>query len=66
MQPEGTELLESKVDETYKVTLTEEGVYLYSCPPHMMMGVVGVLQVGKATNLATVKEKAPGHARRMF
>ena len=66
VQPEGTELLESKVDETYKVTLTEEGVYLYSCPPHMMMSMVGVLQVGKATNLATVKEKAPGHARRMF
>lgn len=66
VQPEGTDLLESKVDETYKVTLTEEGVYLYSCPPHMMMSMVGVLQVGKATNLATVKEKAPGHARRMF
>lgn len=32
----------------------------------MMMSMVGVLQVGKASNLATVKEKAPSHARRMF
>lgn len=66
IQPDGTELLESKVDQTYTVTLTEEGVYVYSCPPHMMMSMVGVLQVGEAKNLAEVKEKVPGHARRMF
>lgn len=66
IQPEGTDLLESKIDETYKVTLTEEGVYVYACPPHMMMSMVGVIQVGKAANLAEVKEQAPGHARRMF
>ncbi|MFT3691050.1 pseudoazurin [Paenirhodobacter sp.] len=66
IQPEGSATLESKIDETYTVTLTEEGVYVYSCPPHMMMSMVGVIQVGAATNMAEVREKAPGQARRMF
>lgn len=66
IQPEGTELLESKLDETYTVTLTEPGVYVYSCPPHMMMSMVGVLQVGDAVNMDAVREQIPGHARRMF
>jgi pseudoazurin len=66
LQPDGTELLESKVDETYAVTLTEEGVYVYSCPPHMMMSMVGVIQVGAASNMDQVREKIPSHSRRMF
>ena len=66
IQPEGTDLLESKVDESYTVTLIEEGVYVFACPPHMMMSMVGVLQVGKAVNIADVREKVPGQARRMF
>lgn len=66
IQPEGTDLLESKVDESYTVTLTEEGVYVFACPPHMMMSMVGVLQVGKAVNITDVREKVPGQARRMF
>ena len=66
IQPEGTDLLESKIDESYTVTLTEEGVYVFACPPHMMMSMVGVLQVGKAVNIADVREKVPAQARRMF
>lgn len=66
IQPEGSTLLESKMDETYTVTLNDEGIYVYACPPHMMMSMAGVIQVGAATNMDDVTAKAPGHSRRMF
>lgn len=39
-------------------TVYKEGVYLYYCPPHLMMAMIGVVQVGKPENLEAVKEKA--------
>ena len=35
---------------TESVVLTQEGVYLYKCTPHFMLGMIGVIQVGKAVN----------------
>lgn len=32
------------------VTMSHEGVYLYKCTPHFVLGMVGVIQVGKAIN----------------
>jgi len=37
------------------VTLETEGVYVYQCDPHVMMAMIGVIQVGEATNLKDVK-----------
>lgn len=56
--PEGAAPWKSKLDEEYKVTVDKEGVYLYYCPPHLMMAMIGVVQVGKPENLEAVKEKA--------
>lgn len=56
--PEGVIAWKSKLDEEYKVTVEKEGVYLYYCPPHLMMSMIGVVQVGKPVNLAEVKEKS--------
>ena len=36
--------------ETVRVTFSEEGVYLYKCTPHFVLGMVGVIQVGEAVN----------------
>tara|TARA_B100000700_G_scaffold70351_1_gene77935 strand:- start:457 stop:903 length:447 start_codon:yes stop_codon:yes gene_type:complete len=36
--------------ETAKVTFMEEGVYLFKCTPHLVLGMVGVIQVGNAVN----------------
>lgn len=47
---------------TYKVT--EEGVYFYECKAHLPMAMVGVIQVGKATNLAEVKKAADETAKK--
>lgn len=65
IQPEGTEKLKSELDATYSVTLEKEGVYVYSCPPHLMMSMVGVIQVGEAVNLEQVNAETPGFSRRL-
>ena len=38
------------------ITLTEEGVYVYQCTPHLILGMVGVIQVGSPTNIDQIKE----------
>lgn len=56
--PDGAAPWKSKVDERYTVTVDKEGVFLYYCPPHLMMSMIGVVQVGKPVNLDAVKKKA--------
>lgn len=41
-----------------RVKLEKEGVYLYVCDAHKNMGMVGVVQVGKAVNLEEARKKA--------
>lgn len=55
--PEGAEPWTSAPDSEFKVTLDKEGVYLYACDPHKIMGMVGVIQVGNAVNLEEAKTK---------
>lgn len=50
--PEGVEKFLSKEDEEFTLTLSKEGVYVYVCPPHRMMNMAGVIQVGNAVNKA--------------
>lgn len=47
----------SKFNETYQVLLEHEGVNLYYCPPHLMMGMVGLIQVGDAINKDVIDAK---------
>jgi len=49
-----------EMNKPFSVTLTEEGVFIYSCLPHKMLGMVGVIQVGEAVNLAAAKKAAAG------
>ena len=55
--PEGAETFKSELDAKYSV-------YIYVCPPHSMMNMVGVIQVGEATNLEAVKTALPKLERR--
>nr|WP_298645011.1 pseudoazurin [uncultured Cardiobacterium sp.] len=57
--PEGAEAFKSELDEKYSVKLDKEGVYIYVCPPHSMMNMVGVIQVGEATNMEAVNTRVP-------
>lgn len=47
--PEGAEAWESKINEEFTVTFTEEGLYAYRCKPHYALGMVGLIQVGDST-----------------
>ncbi|MDO4643110.1 MAG: pseudoazurin [Cardiobacteriaceae bacterium] len=62
--PEGAESFKSELDQKYSVTLEKEGVYVYVCPPHSMMNMAGVIQVGQATNLKAVQAALPKLERR--
>jgi pseudoazurin len=55
--PQGAVPWRTSHDVTTRITLNVEGVYLYVCEPHLAMGMVGVLQVGRATNAAAAQRK---------
>lgn len=57
--PRDTKAWTSPINESYTLALQHEGVHLYYCPPHLMMGMIGVIQVGKANNLDTIESKYP-------
>lgn len=46
------------MDEEVTVMLEEEGVFVYQCDPHLALGMVGVIQVGKAGNLENAGKQA--------
>ena len=63
MAPAGAAAFKGKIDEEITVKFTKEGVYGYKCLPHLGMGMVGVIQVGKQGNkaaVATATQKLPG------
>ena len=49
--PDGAKSWSSPPDTEYKVEMSVEGVYVYVCQPHLVMGMAGVIQVGNAVNL---------------
>ncbi|SBS26961.1 Pseudoazurin precursor [Marinomonas aquimarina] len=56
---EGQDAWTSTFNETYQITLNNEGVNLYYCPPHLMMGMVGMIQVGEAINSEVIETRYP-------
>lgn len=50
--PEGAEEFLSELDKEFTLKLTKEGVYVYTCPPHRLMNMSGIIQVGKPVNKA--------------
>lgn len=58
LTPEGGTDWKGAIDEEITVTLNKEGVFVYQCDPHLSLGMVGVIQVGEATNLRKAKDKA--------
>lgn len=56
--PAGAKPWKGAPDTELRVKLEKEGVYLYACEPHKMMGMVGVIQAGKPLNLAEAKAAA--------
>tara|TARA_E500000178_G_scaffold134226_1_gene134218 strand:- start:863 stop:1408 length:546 start_codon:yes stop_codon:yes gene_type:complete len=56
MVPAGAKPWTGALNSDISVTLDTEGVYVYQCDPHVMMAMIGVIQVGDAVNMDEVKE----------
>lgn len=56
--PEGVAAWNTPLDEKTTVTISQPGVYLYYCPPHLMMSMIGMIQAGEAVNRADLDQKA--------
>ena len=65
MIPDGAKSWLGQLSQDISVTLDSEGVYVYQCDPHVMMAMIGVIQVGEAVNLSAVK-KAAANQRSKF
>ena len=55
MLPDGAESWSGQMNMDISVTLDTEGVYVYQCDPHVMMAMIGVIQVGEAVNMSEIK-----------
>ena len=58
MVPDGAKSWAGALSQDISVVMDTEGVYVYQCDPHVMMAMVGVIQVGEATNLNSIKASA--------
>lgn len=47
----------SPMGKKVSYTFNENGVYLYKCTPHFVLGMLGVIQVDEASNLAQVNNE---------
>jgi hypothetical protein len=68
--PDGAKHWQGKLGENLKIALDIEGVYAYVCQPHIGFEMVGIIVVGKPSNLEEVKaytrEKLEGPFRRLI
>lgn len=64
--PSGAQPWQSPFDKEFRVKLEVEGVYLFGCDSHKGMGMVGVVQVGKAVNLEEARKKASEESATML
>ena len=55
MIPKGANNWAGGLSRDISVVLDAEGIYVYQCDPHVMMAMVGVIQVGEAVNLQEIQ-----------
>ena len=58
MIPNGADSWAGQLSQDISVTLNTEGVYVYQCDPHVVMAMVGVIQVGDAVNMSDIEQAA--------
>lgn len=56
----GAAAWKGEMSKPFTITLTDEGVYVYSCLPHKALGMLGVIQVGAAGNLEAARKAVSG------
>ena len=58
MIPDGADSWAGQLSQDISVTLDKEGVYVYQCDPHVVMAMVGIIQVGDPVNMSEIEEAA--------
>ena len=48
--PAGATSWKGDINENISVVIDKEGVYVYQCTPHIILGMVGVIQAGEPVN----------------
>lgn len=69
MTPEGATPFNGRINEEIEVRFTTPGLYGYKCTPHTGMGMVGLIQVGAATNrvaATAAADRIPGLGKRVM
>ena len=56
MVPDGANPWSGQMNMDISITLDTEGIYVYQCDPHVMMAMIGVIQVGEPTNIDQIKD----------
>ena len=56
MVPDGANSWSGQMNMDISITLDTEGIYVYQCDPHVMMAMIGVIQVGEPTNIDQIKD----------
>ena len=56
MIPEGAKKWSGAMNQDISIVLDTEGVYVYQCDPHVMMAMIGVIQVGEASNIEQINK----------
>ena len=54
---------QGKDNEKITISFNEEGLYIYECANHAVIAMVGMIQVGKATNLNAAKKFAKDYKK---
>ena len=58
MIPSSASSWNGTMNEKITIELNTEGVYVYQCTPHIALGMIGVIQVGEASNIDVIKNSA--------
>jgi pseudoazurin len=56
MIPNGATSWTGLLNEDISIQLDNEGIYVFQCDPHLMMAMIGVIQVGDAVNYEEIKQ----------
>lgn len=56
--PKGAKGWSGKNNEEITVNFNEEGIFIYQCSLHLVMGMIGVVEVGSPSNLDEAKNFA--------
>jgi len=64
--PAGAEGWKGAMGQAVEVTITQEGVYVYKCAPHLPMAMVGMIVAGKPVNLEQVISDAAAVKTQFF